>query len=137
MGDAAVDVVTEDLQAERVERGRHRAELGEDVDAVALLFDHPFDPAHLPLDPVQALDQGGLVGDVAVARVFGLAHAGSPWRRGCGTEVGAWSPCSRWLRKRRSLRLFETTKRLEKAIAAAATIGLSSPATASGIAATL
>ena len=41
------------------------------------------------------------------------------------------------LRKRRSRNEFVTTNTLEKAIAAAATIGLSSPATASGIAATL
>src|SRR5918996_182314 len=41
------------------------------------------------------------------------------------------------LRKRRRRSEFVTTKRLEAAIAAAATIGFSSPATASGIAATL
>ncbi len=40
-------------------------------------------------------------------------------------------------RTRRRRRLFVTTKTLEKAIAAEATIGLSSPATASGMAATL
>jgi hypothetical protein len=40
-------------------------------------------------------------------------------------------------RKRRSRRLFVTTKTLEKAIAAPATSGLSTPAAASGIAATL
>jgi hypothetical protein len=39
--------------------------------------------------------------------------------------------------ERRQIDSFETTKMLEKAIAAAATIGFSSPATASGIAATL
>src|SRR2546425_1180291 len=134
VGDAAVYVVAENLQPKRLERCRHRADLGEDVDAVALVLDHPLDPAHLPLDPVQALDQGVLVGDIAVARALGLAHAGSPWSCGCGTDVLAVSPCSRRLWKRRSLRLFETTKRLEKAMAAAATIGFSRPATASGIA---
>jgi hypothetical protein len=44
---------------------------------------------------------------------------------------------SRTLSKCRSRRLFPTTKSDEAAIAAAAMIGLSSPATASGIAATL
>jgi hypothetical protein len=40
-----------------------------------------------------------------------------------------------WKRRRR--RLFQTTKTLEQAIAAAAITGLRSPATASGMAATL
>ena len=94
------------------------ADLREDVDAVALLLDHPLDAAHLPLDAVQALDERVLVLRVAVVS----RHVAPPRRT---------------LRKRRSRSEFVTTKTLEKAIAAAATIGLSRPATASGIAATL
>ena len=120
-----VHVAVEDLEGERVERGRDGADLREDVDAVAVFVDHPLDAAHLALDPVQALDQRLLVGVVAVGLLLlrGLAHVAF-------LSVRA-------LRKRRRRRLLVTTNTLEKAIAPAAIIGLSRPATASGIAATL
>src|SRR4029077_13364660 len=105
--------ILEQLQSDGLECGRHRGDLGEDVDAVAIVLDHPLDPAHLPFDPVQALHDRGLV--VVVSR---RGHV-------------------RTLSKRRRRRLFPTTKRLEQATAAAATIGVASPATASGRAATL
>ena len=117
--DAVADVILEELHRDALQRGRHGGDLREDVDAVALVLDHPLDAPHLTLDAVQALDQRVLLRDVAVG------HAVSP------------SVASRRLRKRRSRRLLVTTNRLELAIAAAATIGLSRPATASGIAATL
>src|SRR5947209_6421620 len=47
--DAVVHVAVEDLEGERVERGRDRADLGEDVDAVAIFVNHPLDAAHLAL----------------------------------------------------------------------------------------
>src|SRR5438093_8677139 len=104
---AVVDVRIEDLEREAVERGADGGDLREDVDAVAVVLDHPLDAAHLALDSVQALDQGVLVLRVAVdvARV-GRAHASTP---------------SRSLVKRRRRRLLPTTNRLEHAIAAAAT----------------
>src|SRR5687768_10676208 len=114
-GDAVAHVVVEDLEGETLERRRDRPDLGEDVDAVPLVLDHALDAPHLPFDPVQALDERILVLDVAVGHV----------RASLG------------LRKRRSRSEFETTKRLEPAMAAAATIGFSRPATARGIAATL
>jgi DNA-binding FrmR family transcriptional regulator len=49
--DAVLDMVLEDLVLHAPERRPHRPDLGEDVDAVAVLLDHPRDPAHLPLDP--------------------------------------------------------------------------------------
>src|SRR5207253_11074648 len=105
------------------ERGVDGRDLGEDVDAVAVVVDHLLDPAHLPLDPVQTFDHRRLVGVVAVDGLgLGFAHRVAP---------------SRVLWKLRRRRLLLTTKTLEKAIAAAAMIGLSRPATASGIAATL
>ena len=117
IGDAVLDVVVEELERDALERGLHGGDLREDVDAVAILLDHPLDPAHLALDPVQPLDERLLVLRVAVR------------------HVDRDLPRSSW--KRRSRRLFVTTKTLENAIAAAATIGFSRPATASGIAATL
>ena len=102
------------MNATRLESGRGGRDLREDVDAVALVLDHPLDSAHLSLDPVQPLDERVLLFHVSVRHVSSLG-----------------------LEKRRSRRLFVTTKTLENAIAPAATIGLRSPATASGIAATL
>ncbi len=67
-------------------------------------------------------DERLLVGGVAVRVRLDLGHAVSSSR-------------VEW--KRRSRSEFVTTNTLENAIAAAATIGFRSPATASGIAATL
>ena len=53
-GDAVVHVVVEDPEGEALERGVHGGDLREDVDAVAVVLDHPLDPAHLALDAVQA-----------------------------------------------------------------------------------
>jgi REP element-mobilizing transposase RayT len=107
--DAVADVLVEDLEGERLEGGVDGADLRQDVDAVAVVLQHLLDPAHLPLDPVEPLDERLLVLRVAVAHRENV----------------------------RSRSEFETTKRDDPAIAAAATIGLSTPATASGIAATL
>src|SRR5581483_12366537 len=123
-GDAVLDVVVEDPEAEAFERGCDGADLGEDVDAVAILGDHLLDPPYLAFDSVQALDEGALL--LVVSVVPG----------GCFDGAHQMAP-SRVLWKRRSRRLFETTNRLEAAIAAAAMIGFKRPATASGIAATL
>src|SRR5438309_1836103 len=112
---AVLDVVVQYAEGEAVERGRNGAQLREDVDAVAVFLEHPLDAAHLAFDPVQALDEGVLVLGIAMGHVVS----------------------SRMLRNRRSRSEFPTTNRLEPAMAAAATIGLSRPATASGIAAML
>ena len=45
------------LDAQLVEGGADRGDLGEDVDTVLVLLDHALDTAHLPGDPVQALGQ--------------------------------------------------------------------------------
>ena len=124
-GDAVADVLVEDLERERLERRVDGGDLGEDVDAVAVVLDHPLDAAHLAFDAVQALDERVLVLRVAVdvgLGLGGLAHDFTP---------------SRWLLKRLRRKELVTTNRLEAAIAAAAMIGFRRPATASGIAATL
>src|SRR4029079_8950416 len=108
VGDAVPHVVVEDLQRERLERRVHRRDLREHVDAVTVVLDHALDAAHLALDAMQPVDESGLV-----LREAGLGH-----------DVTS----ARTLRKRRSRRLLPTTNRLEQAIAAAATIGFSSPA---------
>ena len=119
-GDAVTHVVVEDAERQAVERGAHSRELREEVDAVAVLVDHPLDATHLALDAVEAAAELRLV--VVVPVLVRVGHIATPWRE---------------LRNRRRRRLFARTKRLEQAIAAAATIGLRNPAMASGIAATL
>src|SRR5687767_1906503 len=54
--EAVGHVVVEQAERERLERLRRRGHLGEDVDAVLLLLDHPLDAADLPLDPAEALE---------------------------------------------------------------------------------
>src|SRR6266576_5056072 len=110
--DAVVHVVVEHLEREALEGGVHRPDLREDVDAVAVVLDHPLDTAYLPFDSVQALRQRRLV--------VSVLHA---------TSLALW--------KRLSRRLLVTTNSDDDAMAAAAMIGLSRPATARGTAATL
>ena len=117
VGDAVVHVAVEDPEREALERGVDRGDLRQDVDAVAVVLQHPLDPAYLALDPMEPADERVLVGGVAV-----LGHAVSSSR-------------VEWNLRSRSE--FVTTNTLENAMAAAATIGLRSPAIASGIAATL
>src|SRR5579884_1532773 len=54
---ARVRVAVEEPERHLVECGLGGADLGEDVDAVAVVLDHPFDPADLALDPLQARQQ--------------------------------------------------------------------------------
>ena len=73
--DAVADVLVENLEREGLERRVDRRDLREDVDAVAVLFDHALDAPHLALDPVQASDEGILVFRVAVGVLsLGGAH---------------------------------------------------------------
>ena len=60
------DVVAQDFFLRTAQRRAHRGDLGDDVDAVAILADHAGKPAHLPFDPLQPLEARSL--DV-------LAHA--------------------------------------------------------------
>src|SRR5947208_1359708 len=111
VGHTVVDVIVEDLEGQALERRVHSCDLREDVDAVAVVLDHPFDAAHLTFDPVQALDERVLVLRVAVGvRLGDLGHVVAPW--------SVW----RALLKRLRRRLLLTTNREEAAIAAAAMI---------------
>jgi len=58
--DAMVQMILQQLGLHPRQRRAHRLHLGEDVDAVAVFFDHARDPAHLPLDAAQAIGQLGL-----------------------------------------------------------------------------
>src|SRR5688572_16639271 len=54
--DAVRDVLLEQAEAHGLEGAGHRAHLGEDVDAVGVVVDHPRDAAHLALDAAQPLE---------------------------------------------------------------------------------
>jgi P-type Cu+ transporter len=54
------DVVAQDFLLGAAQRGAHGRDLGNDVDAVAVVFDHAGKPAHLPLDALQPLEAGSL-----------------------------------------------------------------------------
>src|SRR6185295_3235306 len=96
---AVIHMVVQHSERKTFERGVHRRDLSEDVDAVTVVLDHPLDSPHLTFDAMEPLHERLLV-----VTVLHLA--------------------SRVLWKRRRRSEFVTTKTLENAIAAAATIGL-------------
>ncbi len=54
--DAMGDVIAENLLLGPAQRRAHGGDLGDDVDAVAVVADHAGEPADLALDAAQALD---------------------------------------------------------------------------------
>src|SRR3954465_13121431 len=70
--DAVLCVVVEEPERDLVERGLNCGDLGQDVDAVAVVCDHALDPAHLSLDAAQALEQLFLCRGVPAC--FGRGH---------------------------------------------------------------
>lgn len=63
---AMLGVVFKKAEGNLVEGGLDRGDLGDDVDAIAVVVDHPLDPPDLSLDPSEALLESFLVGCVAV-----------------------------------------------------------------------
>jgi hypothetical protein len=60
LGHAVLRVVVEQEKAHLLEGGSCRIDLGQDVDAVPVLDDHPLDAPHLALYPLQATGEGWL-----------------------------------------------------------------------------
>ena len=60
--DAMGDMILENFLLDALQSGAHRRDLGDHIDAIAVLFDHPQQAAHLPLDAVEAF-QAGCLGD--------------------------------------------------------------------------
>jgi hypothetical protein len=54
MLDTVADMVLEDFLLNPPQRGAHRGDLRDDVDAIAVTLDHASDPAHLALDAAEA-----------------------------------------------------------------------------------
>ncbi len=48
-------MILEHHRLDLLERGAHRRKLGQNVDAIAIVLDHPLQAADLPLDPTQSL----------------------------------------------------------------------------------
>ena len=71
--DAALDVGLDDRETDSIERRLSCRELLKDLDAESRLLHHPADPADLALDPVQAGDDGPLLGCVQHDHVY-AAH---------------------------------------------------------------
>ena len=63
--DAVSEVVLDEADRDALERALDRGDLGQDVDAVDVLVDHPLESADLALDPPQPLEVVGLVVVVA------------------------------------------------------------------------
>jgi hypothetical protein len=55
LGDTVAAMILEQPQSDRLQRPRHRRNLGEDINAVHVLIHHPLQAAHLALDPAQPL----------------------------------------------------------------------------------
>src|SRR3954466_8904459 len=106
------DMTVEEFDRQTVERRVDGTDLRQDVDAIPLVLDHALATTDLPLDAVQALGQRTLV--------IAILHE-----------------ADRMLWKSLRRKLLVARKSDAVPMAAAATIGLSRPATASGIAATL
>src|SRR5262249_46248505 len=58
--DAVADMVAQDLLLDAAQRGAHRGNLGDHVDAVAVLLDHAGEPTHLAFDALETFEDGGL-----------------------------------------------------------------------------
>src|SRR3954469_19736122 len=52
--DAVTDMILEDFLLGPPQRGAHRRDLRDDVDAIAVTLDHASDSAYLALDPAEA-----------------------------------------------------------------------------------
>jgi hypothetical protein len=52
------DMIFQNSFLDAPQRCAHRSDLSDDVDTIALFFDHPRNPAHLAFDFVQAFEAG-------------------------------------------------------------------------------
>ena len=65
---AVPHMTVEKTQRDLVEGGSRRVDLGHDVNAVSILFNHPGDAANLTLDPREAVQELRLRSCVAACR---------------------------------------------------------------------
>src|SRR5699024_10149063 len=88
--DAVTEVVVDQSQRNVLERAVQSGDLGEDVDAVDILIDHPRDSTGLAFDALEAVEVAGFVLDVAVgSAVAGLFLGGVSCSAHWGTILSA------------------------------------------------
>jgi hypothetical protein len=87
---AALDVVFEDQQGDRVHGGPERCRLLQDVDAVLAALDHSFDAPNLTLDTPQTPDQDRLIARIRMAEgriQLGRVGSDAGCIQGCGGRL--------------------------------------------------
>ena len=85
-------VVVDESDRDRLQRGLHRRDLGEDVDAVHVLLHHPLDSADLSLDAPEPAQVGVLVVVVAVRHVFDIIPHRGIIQVSSGVGLRAYGP---------------------------------------------
>ena len=80
--DAVREMVLEQPDGDSLQGALGGGDLGQDIDAVRVLVDHPLQPADLPLDAPQPAEQGGLV-----ARSSRAARRARAPRSSCGQHT--------------------------------------------------
>src|SRR5215218_5207533 len=93
LADAVLEVLVYQPQGDRLERLGGRRDLGEHVDAVVVLLDHPRDPADLAFDAAQPPQVVVLVLGVAAHAILlvRLRRPSSYTQRGYGRKRPGWS----------------------------------------------
>src|SRR5262245_4140424 len=80
---AVCEVAFEQADGYRLQCPGRRGDLGEDVDAVLIVLDHPVYATDLALDPLEAAEQGLLLGAVPVPGVGLVGRGRVVARHGC------------------------------------------------------
>ena len=81
-------MAVEQAKRDLLERGLDRRDLGQDVDAVAVVLDHPLDAADLALDAAQAGEELVLARRVAATGRRRAWAVRRPWRGSYSTPPG-------------------------------------------------
>ena len=84
MTDAVAKMIAHQLPPHRAERFVYRCDLGEDLRAVAILFNHARQAANLSLDAFEAREVGGLDLWIDPMSLAGLLLSG------CITAIARW-----------------------------------------------
>src|SRR5207247_3586120 len=86
--DAVANVLVQQPHAHRLQRRSGGVDLGQDVDAVLVLLDHPLDPTDRSLDPAQAIQQVLAVHRIADHRSSWVTPFRSVYPGGVSGPVG-------------------------------------------------
>src|SRR5208282_6947237 len=95
--DAVRNVVGEDFLLGAAQRRARRRELGDDVDAIAVVLDHAGEPAHLALDPLEPLHHRrlGIRPHVRYIPLQGIRFKQASWKLWFRRIASAAAPSTR------------------------------------------